>query len=50
MKLNVMALVDSAGFDAEWLAKGVELGGYGLETGDLTELKRLFEHATTLGR
>ena len=49
MKLNVMALVDSAGFDAEGLAKGVELGGYGLETGDLTELKRLFEHATTFG-
>ena len=25
MKLNVMALEDSAGFDAEGLAKGVEL-------------------------
>ena len=49
VKLNVMALVDSAGFDAEVLAKGVELGGYGLEPGDLTELKRLFEHATTFG-
>ena len=49
VKLNVMALVDSAGFDAERLAKGVELGDYGLEPGDLTELKRLFEHATTFG-
>ncbi|MGE3425035.1 MAG: BREX-1 system adenine-specific DNA-methyltransferase PglX [Dehalococcoidia bacterium] len=49
VKLNVMALVDSAGFDAEGLAKGVELGGYGLKPGDLTELKRLFEHATTFG-
>ena len=26
-----MALVDSAGFDAEGLAKGVALGDYGLE-------------------
>ena len=49
VKLNVMALVDSAGFDAEALAKGVELSGYGLSPGDLTELKRLFEHATTFG-
>ena len=49
VKLNVMALVDSAGFDAEGLAKGVELGDYGLKPGDLTELKRLFEHATTFG-
>ena len=49
VKLNVMALVDSAGFDAERLAKGVELGHYGLKPGDLSELKRLFEHATTFG-
>ena len=49
VKLNVMALVDSAGFDAEGLAKGVELSDYGLKLGDLTELKRLFEHATTFG-
>lgn len=47
--LNVMALVDSAGFDAEALAKGVELSDYGLKPGDLTELKQLFEHATTFG-
>ena len=49
VKLNVMALVDSAGFDADGLAKGVELSDYGLKPGDLTELKRLFEHATTFG-
>jgi SAM-dependent methyltransferase len=49
VKLNVMALVDSAGFDAEALAKGVALSDYGLKPGDLTELKRLFEHATTFG-
>ena len=49
VRLNVMALMDSAGFDAEGLAKGVELGGYGLKPGDLAELKRLFEHATTFG-
>ncbi|MCP4449321.1 MAG: BREX-1 system adenine-specific DNA-methyltransferase PglX, partial [Myxococcales bacterium] len=49
VKLNVMALVDSAGFDAEGLTKGVELSDYGLKPGDLTELKQLFEHATTFG-
>jgi hypothetical protein len=49
VKLNVMALVDTVGFDADGLAKGVELGDYGLKPGDLTELKRLFEHATTFG-
>jgi hypothetical protein len=49
VKLNMMALVDSTGFDAEGLAKGVDLSNYGLKPGDLTELKRLFEHATTFG-
>ena len=49
VKLNVMALVDSAGFDAAALAKGVDLSSYGLTATDLTELKRLFEHATTFG-
>ncbi len=49
VKLNVMALVDSAGFDAEGLAKGVALANHGLTAADLTELKELFEHATTFG-
>jgi len=49
VKLNVMALVDSAGFDAEALANGVKLADYGLESEDLTALERLFEHATTFG-
>ena len=49
VKLNVMALVDSTGFDTERLAKGVDLADYGLQPGDLTELKRLFEHATIFG-
>ena len=49
VKLNVMALVDSTGFDAERLAQSVKLADYGLQLGDLTELKRLFEHATTFG-
>ena len=49
VKINVMALVDSAGFDAEAVGDGVELSGYGLKTTDLTELKQLFEHATTFG-
>ncbi|WP_201720778.1 BREX-1 system adenine-specific DNA-methyltransferase PglX [Pseudomonas aeruginosa] len=49
VKLNVMALVDSAGFDPEVVANGLKLGDYGLQLGDLNELKRLFEHATTFG-
>ena len=49
VKLNVMALVDSTGFDAERLAQGVKLADYGLKLSDLKELKRLFEHATTFG-
>ena len=49
VELNVMALVDSKGFDAERLAQGVDLAEYGFQLGDLTELKRLFEHATTFG-
>jgi len=49
VKLNVMALVDSAGFDAERLAEGVELADYGLKLGNLTSLRKLFENATTFG-
>jgi len=47
--LNVMALVDSVGFDAESLVQGVSLAEYGLKPNDLMELKQLFEHATTFG-
>lgn len=49
VRLNVMALQDSTEFDAEALAKGVALSEYGVNPGDLKELKRLFEHATTFG-
>ena len=49
VKLNVMALADSTDFDAEQLAERVKLADYGLAASDLTELKRLFEHATTFG-
>ena len=49
VKLNVMALVDSKGFNAERLAHGVKLSDYGLAASDLPELKRLFEHASTFG-
>jgi hypothetical protein len=49
VKLNVMALVDSTDFDVEALTKGSDLSACGLTSGDLTELKRLFEHATTFG-
>ena len=49
VKLNVMALLDSKGFDAERLAQCVNLPDYGLTDSDLTELKRLFEHTSTFG-
>ena len=49
VKLNVMALQDSASFDAERLAQGVKLADFRLQLRDLTNLKRLFEHATTFG-
>ena len=49
VKLNVMALVGSKGFNAERLAHGVKLSDYGLSASDLTELQRLFEHAATFG-
>jgi type II restriction/modification system DNA methylase subunit YeeA len=49
LKLNVMALVDSTGLDADTLIHGVDLTQYGLQAEDLTELKALFDHATTFG-
>ena len=49
VKLNVMAFVNSVGLDAERLAQGMKLADYGVRLGYLTELKRLFEHATTFG-
>ncbi len=49
VKLNVMAFVDSAGIDAERLAQVVKLSDYGLQLSDLSELRQLFEHATTFG-
>ena len=49
VELNVMALVDSTGFDAVGLADAVNLPDYGLKLSDLSELKRLFEHATSFG-
>jgi len=49
VKLNVMAMMDSAELDAEGLANAVELADYGLELGNLTDLKRVFEYATTFG-
>jgi type II restriction/modification system DNA methylase subunit YeeA len=49
VKLNVMALQDSTGFYPEGLAQQAKLSDYGLQLNDLTELKRLFEHATTFG-
>jgi hypothetical protein len=49
VKLNVMALLDSSIFDAESLAEQINLLDYGLQLSDLTELKCLFEHATSFG-
>ncbi len=49
MKLNVMALVDSAGFNAEELAESINLADYELSLRDLTGLKNLFEHAAIFG-
>ncbi|MEA9474520.1 BREX-1 system adenine-specific DNA-methyltransferase PglX [Xanthomonas campestris] len=49
VQLNVMALVDSAGFDPTRLAQGVKLSEYGLKLGDLTALRELFEPATAFG-
>ena len=49
VKLNLIALVDSNGFDAERLAQSMKLADYGLAVSDLPELKRLFEHASTFG-
>ena len=49
VKLNVISLVDSTGFDTDELTKGVELDDYGLEITDIAELKRMFQHATTFG-
>ena len=47
--LNVMAMKDSADFDAENLASSIDLSSYNLTALDLRELKDLFEHATTFG-
>ena len=49
VKLNVMALEDSSGFDAEVVSQGFNLEPFGLTEVDLNELKDLFEHATTFG-
>ena len=49
IKLNVMALVNSDGFDADGLANAVNLSEYSLKLADLVELKQLFEYAKTFG-
>ena len=49
VKLNVMAFVNSVGLDAERLAQGMKLADYGVRLDHLTDLKRLFQHATTFG-
>lgn len=49
VKLNVMALVDSEEFDAAALAQEAKLADYGLMMSDLTEVKRIFECASTFG-
>jgi type II restriction/modification system DNA methylase subunit YeeA len=49
VKLNVMAMVDSTSLDVETLVHGIDLAQYGLNEENLTELKELFELATTFG-
>ena len=49
VELNVRPLVDSKGFDAVRLAQSRKLADYKLADSDLTELKQLFEHASTFG-
>ncbi len=49
VQLNMMALVDNTDFDAERVIESMMLADHGLKPGDLTEPKRLFEHATTFG-
>ena len=50
-RLNVMALVDSSGIRRGAAGtRAMQLADYGLQAGrPCTELKRLFEHATTFG-
>lgn len=51
VKLNVMAFVNSTDFEPKVLAESreLQLTDFGLALSDLRALKRLFEHATTLG-
>ena len=49
VKLNVMSLVGSVGFDANRLDQDINLAQFELQLRDLTELKRLLNLATTFG-
>ena len=49
LKLNVMAMVNSEGFETRRLDHEVNKKSSGLQERDLQGLKKLFEHATTFG-
>jgi hypothetical protein len=49
IKLNLIALTDSAGFNVDALANGIDLSSFNLQKGDISGLKSLFESATTFG-
>ena len=49
IRLNCLALEDTAGLDVDRLAAGVDLAAAGLTRDDLAGLADLFEHATTFG-
>ena len=49
VKLNVMAFLDSTGFDTERLAQSVTLADHRIASSDLKRLKQLFAQASTLG-
>ena len=49
IQLNVIALQDSKDLDVETLTRQIRVSDYELQLNDITELKCLFNHATTLG-
>jgi hypothetical protein len=49
IKLNVVALTDSAGFNVDAIVNGINLSSFDLAKSDLSGLKTLFESSTTLG-
>lgn len=49
IKLNILALQNSTNFDALAIAQNINLSDHQLQSNDLIELKRIFEHASIFG-